>query len=188
VSRIPPIHRNPSIRYSRAARERAGGKGAYDAEIRALGLEPGVELRIERVQPPARVAELLGVEAGEVSTVVRARLMTASDGETRTITQLADSYIPLDIAADTVLERPDEGVGGMVSRMAEMGYAQVRVSESVAGRVATADEARQLGISEDQHVFALEHVGWTEDGRAVEVALHVMPQHLWILDSEFPCD
>src|SRR5581483_2375727 len=151
VTAIPPIHRNPSIRYSRASRERAGGKGAYDAEIRSLGLTPGGELRVERVIPPANVAEILGVSADEVLTVVRARVMTASDGETTTTTQLADSYIPLEIAADTVLEQDDEGVGGMVSRMAELGYAQVRVTESITGRPATAEEARALGISEDQH-------------------------------------
>jgi len=105
-----------------------------------------------------------------------------------TLTQLADSYIPGDIAFGTVLEQLDEGPGGMVSRMAEMGYAQVRVTERIQGRPATAAEARALHIAEGQPVYLLEHVGWAADGRAVEVALHTMPQSLWVIENEFPCD
>lgn len=184
VTPIPPIVRNAAVRYSRAARERNGAVGAYDAEIRAMGLEPRVDLRVERVTPPARVAEILGVPADQVSAVIRARVMYAGD----TVTQLADSYIPLDIAADTVLEQRDEGPGGMVSRMAEMGHAQVRVTERLQGRPSTRAESRALNIAEGQPVYTIEHVGWTAEGQAVEVALHTMPQHLWIIDTEFPCD
>jgi GntR family transcriptional regulator len=184
VTAIPPILRNPSLRYSKAARERAGAVGAYDAEVRALGLEPRVDLTVSRATPPTRVAELLDVPADQESTVVRARIMWADN----TKTQLADSYIPLDIAGGTVLEQIDEGSGGMISRMREMGYAQVRVTERTTGRPATTEEARALDITENQHVYEIEHVGYTATGRAVEVCIHVMPQHLWILDTEFELD
>jgi GntR family transcriptional regulator len=96
--------------------------------------------------------------------------------------------VPLALFADTVLEQADEGTGGMVSRMAELGHAQVRVTESVQSRPATPDEARTLGLSEDQSVYDLVHIGWTADDRPIEVSLHTMPTHLWILDSEFPID
>jgi GntR family transcriptional regulator len=184
VTAIPPIHRNPSLRYSRAARERAGARGAYDAEVRALGLEPRVDLEVSRATPPARVAELLGVPADSASTIARTRVMWADE----TITQLADSYVALSLFADTVLEQLDEGAGGMVSRMAELGHAQVLVTESTQARPATSEEARALGLSEDQIVYDLTHIGWTADDRAVEVSLHIMPAHLWILDSEFSID
>jgi GntR family transcriptional regulator len=32
------------------------------------------------------------------------------------------------------------------------------------------------------------HTGWTVDGRAVEVCLHVMPAHQWHLEYEWPAD
>lgn len=184
VTPIPPIIRNASVRYSRALRERDGARGAYDTEIRSMGLEPRNVTTPSRVIPPERVASILNVSAAEESAVVRARVMYAND----TITQLADSYIPGDIAFGTVLEQDDEGPGGMVSRMAEMGYGQVRITERLRGRPATPEEARGLHIAPGQQLFDLEHVGWTEDGRAVEVCIHLMPQSLWILDTEFLID
>lgn len=179
-----PIRRNPSVRYSRAARERNGAVGAYDAEIRALGLEPRVDLTINRVQPPARVAELLGVSPTEASALIRARVMWAGD----TLTQLADSYVSAELFGGTVLEQVNEGQGGMVSRMAELGHAQVKMTESITGRPPTPEEARGLQISVDQHIYVIEHVGWTADDRIVEVTIHKMPQHLWQLETEFPVD
>jgi len=179
-----PIRRNPSIRYSRAARERHGAVGAYDAEIRALGMEPRVDLSINRVQPPARAAELLGVDAEGPSAIVRARVMWAD----QTLTQLADSYVSAELFGGTVLEQVDEGQGGMISRMAELGHAQVRITESVTGRPPTPAEAKGLGISVEQHIYVIEHVGWTADDRAVEVTIHKMPQHLWVLETEFSID
>jgi GntR family transcriptional regulator len=184
VTELPPIHRNAAARYSKVVRERAGAKGAFDAEIKALGLEPRVDLRVERVAPPAGAAEILGVSPDEVSTVVRARRMYAGE----TPVQLADSYIPLDVAAGTILEEQDEGPGGMVSRMAELGFRQDHITEEITARTPTEEEARFLRLTEDQRIYAVTHVGWTEEGRAVEVCLHRMPTHLWTLHYEFPND
>jgi GntR family transcriptional regulator len=201
VTPIPPIVRNAAQRYSRAAREHGGAGGAAAAELAAMGLVSRNDLRVERVPTPPRVAEVFSttldiyrrtrpdqpLEASDPYTdesVIRARVMYAGD----VITQLADSYIPIDIAGGTVLEQENEGTGGMVSRMAELGFAQVTMTERLRGRPADKDEAAALRITEGQQVFMLEHVGWTAEGRAVEVALHTMPQHLWIIDTEFPCD
>lgn len=179
-----PIRRNPSIRYSRVAREREGAVGAYDAEVRSLGLEPRVDLSIRRAQPSASIAELLGVSASEESTIVRARVMWADE----TLTQLADSYVSAELFGGTVLEEEDEGQGGMISRMAELGHAQVRGTESIVGRPPEPEEAKALGISVEQQIYVIQHVGWTADGRAVEVTIHTMPQHFWVLETEFPID
>lgn len=181
---LPVIERNAVARYSRQVRERAGGRGAFDSETRSLGMTSRSDLRVERVAPPENVAEILAVPAGEVSTVVRRRKMYADDVPV----QLADSYIPLDIAAGTVLEEQDTGPGGMVSRMAELGYTQVRITERVAVRPPTPEEVEFLDLSEDHRVYAVTHVGWTVDDRAVEVCLHVMPTHRWLLDYEWPIE
>lgn len=184
VAKLPAIQRSAVSRYSREVRERAGGRGAFEAEIRALGMTPRSDLRVERVAPPEDVAEILGVPADEVSTVVRARRMYADDVPV----QLADSYIPLDIAGGTALEEEDTGPGGMISRMADLGHAQVRITERVTVRPPTPEEIAFLDILEDHRVYAVTHVGWTAEGRAVEVCLHTMPTHQWLLDYEWPTD
>lgn len=184
VMPIPPLVRDASARYRRAAREQNGAGGAYDAQIKALGLEPRVVLEVRRVVPPARVAQILGIRADDESAIVRSRVMWAAD----TITQLADSYVSVELFGGSVLEHVDEGVGGMISRMAELGHAQAYVTEERTGRPPTPEEMTALQISEDQHVFLIEHVGWTAQDRAVEVTVHTMPQGLWIERTRFDID
>jgi GntR family transcriptional regulator len=184
VNSIPRIRRNAVARYSREARERAGSRGAFDSEIKGLGLTPKAVLTVSREVPPAEVAAVLDVSAEEVSTVKRARRMFAND----TAVQLADSYIPLDLAQGTAIEVEDSGPGGIISRLAEIGHAQVRITEEVDVRPPTPEEANSLGLSEDHRVYQITHTGWTAEGRAVEVARHIMPTHLWTLEYEFPAD
>jgi GntR family transcriptional regulator len=176
VRQLPPILRNAQSRYAANARER--GRGAFDVEVKALGREPRVEVHIERVAPPASVAEVLAVSADEISTVTRVRHMGADD----TPLQVATSFIPLDIAADTAIEQEDTGPGGIISRMADLGHAQVRVTERINVRPPTPDEAAFLLMTEDQRVYEITHTGWTAAGRAVEVTFHVMPTHQWCLE------
>lgn len=182
VTDLPPILRNAQARYAAAHREQ--GRGAFDVEVRSLGREPKIEQNIERVTPPAQVAEILGVSADGPSTVVRARRMSAGD----TPVQLADSYIPVSIAEGTALEQADSGPGGIISRFADLGHAQVRISERISVRPPTSEEAKFLGMTEDQRVYEIMHTGWTAEGRAVEVCVHVMPTHLWTLEYEWPTE
>ncbi|MYW04184.1 GntR family transcriptional regulator [Streptomyces sp. SID3343] len=184
VTFTPPIQRNATLRYSQAARERADGRGAFDAEVRALGFTPRSELTVSRVTPPANVAEILNVAADENSTVKRARRMYADD----TAVQLADSYIPVAIAEGTALEADESGPGGIVSRFADLGLAQTRITESLNVRTPTPEEASFLDMTEDQRVYEITHTGWTADGQPVEVCVHVMPTHLWKLDYEWSAD
>ena len=50
------------------------------------------------------------------------------------------------------------------------------------------EEARHScgGMTEDQRVYEVAHIGRTEDGRVVEVTVHVMPTHLWTLSYSWP--
>jgi GntR family transcriptional regulator len=184
VTEIPPIRRNAVLRYSREARERSGGRGAFATEITALGRTPRSDVTVSRAIPPSRVAVILGVSDQDQSCVRRARLMYADD----TPIQIADSYIPLEIAAGTAIEDADSGPGGIISRLADLGLAQARISEEIDVRPPSADEAEFLKMSPDQRVYDVTHTGWTADGRAVEVCLHVMPAHQWHLEYEWPAD
>ncbi|MFC0040427.1 GntR family transcriptional regulator [Actinomadura rayongensis] len=164
-------------RYRQETRERQGGGGPFDVEIREFGMTPRVESTIYRTEAPPEVAALLG--AGDV--VVRARRMFADDVPL----QIASSYIPADIAEGTVLEQQNTGAGGLISRMAELGYTQVRMAEHITVRPPTTDEADFFTMSSDERVFVIRHVGYTAEGRAVEAALQTLPTHHWELDYEW---
>ena len=180
VREIPPIRRNAVARYQQAARERAGGRGAFDSEVRALGMEPRSDTDVATIPAPPDVAAALGLEPGS-PVVRRDRHMYANDVPV----QIAPSYIPIDIAEGTPLAELDSGPGGIVSRFADLGYRQVRITESVRARPATEEERAFLQLDADQPVIEIWHTGWTEEGRPVELAVHVAPASLWILDYEF---
>ncbi len=180
VREIPVIRRSSVARYLQPARERDGARGAFDAEIRALGMTPRSDVTVSIGQAPERVAEALRLAAGE-RVVIRARRMYANDVPV----QFAPSYIPLSIAEGTQITELDSGPGGIISRFAELGYAQVRITESVRVRRATDDEQEFLRLEEDQPVIEIWHTGWTAENRPVEVAVHVVPAYLWILDYEW---
>jgi GntR family transcriptional regulator len=180
VTQIPAITRHAMARYTQQARERTGGRGAFDSEIRAMGLEPRTDVEISTVPAPADVAEGLRLEPGQ-PVVVRKRRMYA-DGVP---VQLAISYIPAEIAAGSRIAEPDTGPGGIISRFAELGYAQARITETVRWRPPRAEERQFLRLDKGQAVAEIWHTGWTADGRPVEVCVHVVPAWQWRLSYEW---
>jgi GntR family transcriptional regulator len=184
VRPIPVIRRSSIARYLKTSRERANGRGAFDAEIRSLGMTPRSDVEVSQAEAPDRIAQALNLPAGERSVVIRKRRMYANDVPV----QLAPSYIPLDIAQGTRIAEPDSGPGGIISRFAELGHAQVRITESVRIRRATDEEQQFLRLEEDEPVIEIWHVGWTAENRPVEVCVHSVPAYLWILDYEWLID
>lgn len=96
------IVRDATERYRTARREAGESRGAFEAEIKRLGGTPRVETAIRRDTAPSQVAELLGVASTD-QTVIRARHMYDGDR----LVQLADSYVPLDVAEAAGVENPD---------------------------------------------------------------------------------
>jgi DNA-binding GntR family transcriptional regulator len=174
---VEKIYRDSTSRYGKKKREAGQARGAFAAELRALGMTPRSTTEVSRAMPPTRVAELLGSDPEANSTVARSRRMFADDAPV----QLATSYFPLEIAGDTRLEELDTGPGGSKSRLAELGFAQASVTEEIDVRAPLPEEAQSLGLAEDQRVYQITHIARTEEGRAVEVAVHIMPTHLWRL-------
>ncbi|MFF8329221.1 UTRA domain-containing protein [Rhodococcus qingshengii] len=161
------ILRDARSRYLTDQREEGGAHGAYDAEIRRGGGAPRAEVSVRRGSAPADVAALLG-NTGDV--VVRERAMF--NGEQ--VIQLANTFVPVDVAEASGIEQVDTGVGGIISRMRDAGFEQVEATEDVQLREATASEASALGLAEGSPVLTITHVGRTAEGRIVEVTQHVL--------------
>ncbi|MFF5264651.1 GntR family transcriptional regulator [Actinomadura viridis] len=183
VTWLPPMLHSPA-RYDRTKREGQGARGAFDAEVRALGLEPKHEITTEHAEPPADVAELLGVPTGEVNCLVRRRRLLASGIPVR----LNASWFPLAIAEGTVLEENGPViVGGVKSALSELGYPQVSARERIIpSRLPTDAEAHALEISPERTVVEITHEGITAEGRTVEVTISVAPAHYLTAQYEFP--
>ncbi len=181
VTWLPPMLHSPT-RYSRQSRECGCAHGAFDAEIRSLGLEPQHEITTEHASPPDEIATALGLPTGVVNCLVRRRRLLASGIPVR----LNASWIPLEIAADTVLEQPGPViVGGVKTALAELGYRQTEASERVAVRSPTEAEANALEISPERNVLDIVHLGKTADGRVVEVTTTVTPAHYLVIENTF---
>lgn len=176
------IRRDANVRYTKTFRETptADGtpsRGAFAAEVQALGMRAVSQVTVERVIPPANVAELLSVPGADASVVARGRRMFADE----TPVQLATSYIPGDVAFGSPLEDIDTGAGGMISRLADLGLVQAEVTEEVNVRPPVDNEIEFLQLTEDARVYELLHIARTAEGRVVEATVHVMPTHLWTL-------
>ncbi|MBV6700280.1 GntR family transcriptional regulator [Kitasatospora aureofaciens] len=190
------ITRDGTSRYQRARREQSHAerqsRGAFETELRTMGLVPKAETTVRRVAPPAEVAEALDITTDEVSALVRARVMYAvpeDAPDARPIpVQLADSYFALAVVGGTRVEDLDPGPGGSISRMAELGYSQASIEETVNVRPPSAEECKALRIIDHQWVYELVHIGRTAEGRPVEAAVHIMPCHLWTLRYSWAID
>lgn len=181
VTWLPPMVHS-AARYSRTSREREGARGAFDSEVRALGLEPRHEIAVERSEPPADVAEALGVAAGDLCLVRRRRLLASGIP-----VRMNASWFPLEIAENTVLTEPGPVItGGVKSALADLGYTQTLARERIIpSRLPTEIEARTLEISPERTVTDIFHSGQTESGRIVEVTTTLAPAHYLIIETEF---
>lgn len=184
VNPVPIIVRDAAARQRRSVREEGQARGAFDAELRRLGLEPRSDVETGQDAAPDEVTSVLGAQTGTATMVYRRRKMYAS-GEP---VQLATSWIPADIAQAAGAGQPDTGVGGLYSRLADAGYAPARFTENIRVRVAEEDEAEFLQMDADQRVYVITRTARTADGRPVEVCVHVMPAHQWELVYEWQAE
>jgi GntR family transcriptional regulator len=180
VNPVPVITRNAAARQRRATREEGQARGAFDAELRRLGLEPRSEVETGREAATAGIATALGTEPGS-DVVYRRRKMYAT-GEP---VQLATSYIPAGIADAVGAEQPDTGIGGLYSRLADAGFAPARFTETVRVRTPDEAEAEFLAMDADQRVYVITRTAHAASDQAVEVCVHVMPAHQWELVYEW---
>lgn len=176
VNPVPVIRRDAVARQRAGTRESGGSRGAFDAELRAAGLDPRTETETGHAVPPAAVAGLLGIPEGTEAVYRKRRMYAGAEP-----VQLAASWIPAGIADGTPIARPDTGPGGTYSRLAELGHALAQFTEEVSVKVPDDEEASALGIDPDHRVYAITRTAADATGRMVEVNMIVMPTHQWTL-------
>jgi GntR family transcriptional regulator len=136
-----------------------------------------VSVAAELAAPPPIVAEHLGDELA----VVRRRVF-AVDGRP---VQLAESWIPRDIAPERLLEA-DTGPGGMWARLAEVGHGPTGPAvERWRVRPATDDERDALELPPGSRVLEGFRVVYDAHRRPVDATVMVLAESAYVLDFRF---
>jgi GntR family transcriptional regulator len=181
VRELPMLYRDAITR--QRDREQGGARGAFGAEMERLGLTARSDVEIAEAPAPDDVAELLGIAAG-ATALTRRRRMYANDVPV----QLATSWLPIDIAGGTQLAEKDTGVGGLYSRLADLGHAPALFREVVRVQIPDDDQARALRLDTEQRVFMIRRTARDAAGRVVEVNDITLPAHQWELASEWSAE
>jgi len=165
-----PLIRLGNDRYS--PRHRDTGLSPFLLECAKQGKTGRFEvLSIDRVQPPADVAERLGVSGKTKSVVRRENVFYADDDPVERVT----TYIPWTIAKGTGLLQdvvPHQfGIHGI---MEEQGHTMTRLREEVSTRMPRPEETRLLRLRPGVPVLDVWHTSIDQDGQPYELTRFVM--------------
>lgn len=163
---VAPIRTHRADRLAR--RHRTSGKGPLEIDAERTGARLTQTL-IERADVPAPpvAARCLDIPEGQ-PVFVRRRVIDIEGAPA----QLADSYIPLDIAVGRVREEYT-GPGSTYTRIEEQGHRLTRYREQLTFRMPTPDEARALHLDVGVPVIDLLRVAYADD-RPVECFVSVL--------------
>lgn len=160
------------------------GNDSYSPRHRDTGLSPFLlecakqgktgrfeVLSIDRVQPPAEVAERLAVSAKTKSVLRRENVFWADDDPVNRVT----TYIPWTIAKGTGLlkdEVPHQfGIHGILE---DQGHVMTRLREEVSTRMPRPEETRLLHLRPGVPVLDVWHTSIDEKGEPYELTRFVM--------------
>jgi GntR family transcriptional regulator len=160
------------------------GNDRYSPKYRDTGLSPFLlecakqgktgrfeVLSIDRVQPPADVAERLTVSARAKSVLRRENVFYADDDPVNRVT----TYIPWSIAKGTGLLREEIphqfGIHGILE---DQGHVMARIREEVSARMPKPEETRLLHLRPGVPVLDVWHTSIDEKGEPYELTRFVM--------------
>ena len=180
-----PLLRLGSNRYSQTLREQTG-LSPFRAEVTKQGRTARVDCTsIARSQPPAEVAERLGVDLDTESVIRRENWYFADDEPV----QMGITYIPLDVAGDSVLAHSANlGKGSLYARFKERGHTPARIREEISSRMPTPEEQLRLEMPEGVPVIVMLRTGFDQNREAFEVTEFVMRADSNSLDYNLPVE
>jgi GntR family transcriptional regulator len=170
VRPITPLIRLGNDRYSPKYRE--SGLSPFLLECAKQGKTGRFEvLSIERVQPPAEVAERLNMSPHTKSVLRRENVFYADDDPVHRIT----TYIPWPIAKGTGLLQEDVphpyGIHGVLE---DQHHTMTRIREEISTRMPRPEEIRHLQLRPGVPVLDVLHTSIDQDGEPYEVTRFVM--------------
>jgi GntR family transcriptional regulator len=124
---------------------------------------------VDRIEATRREARWLAIDEG-TEVIVRRRYLVGDD---ETPLQTYDSYLPLDLIADTPLAGPGVAHGGVYATLHRVGLTPVKLSEEVTTRMPMPEEAAVLGLGERSPVLEIVRFTRIASGRVIE-ALHIV--------------
>ena len=179
-----PLMRMGRNRYSRRARNETG-LSPFRIEVERQGRTPHTECRsVTRVQPPAEIAERLGLTEGQ--EVVRRENWYFADDDP---VQVGVTYIPATLVEGSPLATEKKlGRGSIYQRFEDLGYPIDRLREEVSARMPTPEEVKGLAMPPGVPVIEVLHTSVDDQGRSFEVTRFVMRADLNGLDYEMPVE
>ena len=174
------VRRRPTLR-----RLSIDGVADIGREAQDAGAELGGRLEVRRYAPiaaPAEVAERLGLPEG--ARVLARSFRFLVEGRPA---QLADSYVPYDLVKGTPVEDPgnEPWPGGTLAQLRSLGVEVREITEDVATRTPTPDEARELGLRPGMPVFEVTRTIHATD-RPVVTSRLVIAGDRYVLSYRIP--
>ncbi|WP_454859603.1 GntR family transcriptional regulator [Promicromonospora soli] len=156
-------------------------KDLFLTEQETDGRRPTQKIEVTIVQPPPEVAERLPLADGELA-VVRRRVRYLEDEPYQT----NDSYFPFSIAEGTEIMSPDDIARGANLVIAEKGYVQAYARDEITVRMPTREEQQRLALTPGVPVAHQVTTGYDKAGRALRVAITVLPGDRHVIVVERP--
>jgi DNA-binding GntR family transcriptional regulator len=154
---------------------------AWETDIESQGHDPTrQDLEVERIQPPAAIAERLRLDPRTDVCVVR-RHVRYIDGKPAII---SDDFFDEQIVRDTELAQPEDTTRENI--LAEAGYEQVYDIDEIITRMPTPEESRRLGITAGTPVAEHIRTGYTAADKPVRVMVSIIPGDTLILQYTIP--
>lgn len=144
---------------------------SLNEDLARAGFTPRTRvLSYEIREADAEEAESLGIETGDGVLALK-RLRYADEHPLAILTNL----IPLDLAPSW----HELGQDGLYQCMRSRGVEISTATQQIGARSATHEEAETLEEEDGAALLTMYRVGWTQDGRAVEVGNHVYRPSLY---------
>jgi DNA-binding GntR family transcriptional regulator len=156
-------------------------KDLFLTEQELDGRRPTQTIEVSVVEPPAEVAKRLSLDEGEL-VVVRRRIRYLEDEPFLT----NDSYFPYSMAEGTQIMSPGDIARGANKVLAENGYVQDYAQVEITVRMPTREEQQRLTLTPGVPVAYQVTTGYHKDGRALRVAITVLPGDRHVIALDLP--
>jgi GntR family transcriptional regulator len=175
----PVVRRVASDRFARSHRDR--GQAAFIAESQGVGapMVDQLEVGYEVASPAVRECLNLGPRA---RVLARRRRYLLDEHPV----ELAESYVPADLAKGTQIEERNTGPGGIYARLEEAGHQLHEFMEEVGSRMPSPEERQRLMLPEGTPVLTVRRIAFDLEGTPVEMTDTVKAAPSYVLEYRFP--